>query len=433
MSDHVSDDPVETPQSGAVVDGAKTAQPDEGPAVLTAEMLPTIRACVLDKRIWLAAWSLAGWGALTLLCWAGNLYADGESSPGRLAQWSEANAAGVCGVLMIAIAAFALIKRSPRVLLTEALLVGAEGLYLILFGVRAGGGIVVVGFFQLLWAYRECRRRMAVYKWESDLKATSPQDLARMREVLKSFCRSDEDFARGRVRAVVTDRDFLSNGYAKGYRGQLLADRAILISRSRDDCLVVQRDHAGGLPYKRNMTKVDTEQGLKQFALGPASVLAWKLWAGVSVAPLDIRYLAGQKKATLAILRTFLQDGQGDVKLACVEAMRKMRRDPDVPEATRQLLADSDPSVRAAAAGLLADARSDGMSPHVLPLLSDNAVVVRIAAADYFRARPDASAATALRQALHVEADSKAQKRLRKALDACEVEPSNPYASQRGL
>jgi len=396
-------------------------------------MLPTIRACVLAKRIWLAAWSLVGWGALILLFWASNPESDEGFSPERLTQWSETSAAGVCGVLMIAIGAFGLIKRSPHVLLTEALLVGAVGLYLIVLGVRAGGGIVVVGLFQLMWAYREYRRRMAVYKWESDLQATSPQDLARMREVLKSFCQSDEDFAGGRVRAVVTDRDFLSNGYAKGYRGQLLADQAILISRSRDDCLVVQRDRTRDLPYKRNMTKIDTEQGLKQFALGPASVLAWKLWAGVSVAPLDIRYLARQKKATLAILRTFLQDGQGDVKLACVEAMRKMQRDPDVPGAALQLLADGDPNVRAAAAGLLADARSDGMSPHVLPLLSDNAVIVRIAAADYFRARPDASAAAALRQALHVEADSKAQKRLRRALGACEVEPSNPYANQRGL
>lgn len=409
---------------------------------LTDDMLPAIKANVLGKRVWLAALSLAAWGALTLAIWGANFTDETVRKVSAISVplWILFNGAGILGAVMLLLAAYGFIARDPRVMLMDALTVGAVGIWSVVasfllspalaqHGYQAEGQDgLVVGCVQVLWAYREYRKRLAVAKWQSETLAVAPEVKAAVAVTMKNFAKCDEGFVEGRIQATVGDKDFLAHGRSKVYRGQLLETRAIMVSRSRDDCLIVNRADARLLPYKRGMTKVQTEQGLKQFTFGPASVLAWKLWAGASVLEEDIRNLARRKKANLAILSVFLAGEDAGLKLASLAALKRVRGDGEVPAAAGQLLGDADSRVRRAALEFLADAKAGGLGARVMPMLKDPAAEVRMAAASYFSALPDPSAANALRQAAQVETDGKADKRLRKALTACDADTRNPFS-----
>lgn len=419
---------------------------------LSEDMLPAIRANVLTRKVWMSVGFLLLWGIVNLLFWlAPTAEGDDFALPaisGDSFLWLVfLYGTGVIGATMILFAAFGAITRHPRTIIlagASVVLVGVWNIIvplLILAAVHTEAQTVapdyasiVIGAIQVIWGVREMHKYSLMSAWLPEIATVTPEQQSRIKQHLKKFVKLNEDYSESRIQAAVSDRSFLSRGRREFYRGQLFDSRAIMVSKGLGNCLCIDRDSvAAGRFNDKAMMKVKTDQGFRQFTLGPLSVLSMKQWAGVAVTEKDIQRLVRSKKATLRIIRPFLEDGDPLLRISALKSLKSIRKDSGaVSAAVAERLSDSDASVRTAALSVCRDIRADSLHSLVMPLLEDNDNRVRSSAAAYITSFPQPGSAQALRLAVQSEHDKSVLNEMNKAIRACdkagERAGANPYA-----
>ncbi|MCK4625847.1 MAG: HEAT repeat domain-containing protein [Phycisphaerae bacterium] len=413
---------------------------------ISEEMLPAIRANVLARKVWMSVGFLLLWGVVSLLFWLSPAAEGGDFGlpeiPGdSVLLFVLLYGIGAIGAIMVLFAAFGVITRHPRTIIlagVSVVLVGAWNIivpFLIQATLRTEGekvamdyASIVIGAVQIFWGVREIRKYSLISAWLPEIATVTPEQRSRMKQHLKKFVKLKEDYFESRIQAVITDRGFMSGGRRTGYRGQIFDGRVMMISKGLGECLCIDRDStAAGRFNDRAVVKVETDHGFRQLALGPLSVLSMKQWAGVLVTEKDIQRLVKNKKATLRIIKPFLEDEDPLLRISVLKSLKSIGRDGDATSAVAERLSDLDADVRTAALSACRDLRADDLHDRVVPLLQDDDRRVRGSAAAYVVSFPRPDLAQALRTAVQTERDKAARNQMNKAIKACEKAGANPY------
>jgi len=414
---------------------------------ISRDMLPAIWAVVIRRKVWWAIGWLLFWGLFnlvpSLMYLEENLeYLRGFSSPPVLLYILVLGVPAI-GAGMILFGIHGAVTLRPQTIRMEGLTIIGAGIWniasLVLtivilrkYGVEMENTSTpgIIGAFQIIYGARELRKYAAISGRIPEAATVEPQEQDRIKGILKSFAKTDEDFFDTRIKLFAFDRTFLSSGGRKGFRGQLLDDVAILVAKGLDDCLVIPRETFQAAPYdNKPRTKVPTDQGERQMTLGPISVLTLKRWAGVPVTPRDIQRAAKTGKVSARLMRVFLSDESADLRVAALEGLTGAKKEPDAAVAAAELFGDPDADVRVAALTACKYLRADALHEPVTAMLRDEDARVRRAAAEYMTAVPAPDAVEVLKAAMLDEHDNRTFAQLNKALKACEKAGANRYAA----
>lgn len=414
---------------------------------ISLDMLPAIWAVVIRRKVWWAVGWLLFWGLFNLGMGLVNVEANLEylrqfPTPPVLLYILFLGASAV-GAGMILFGLYGTMTLRPQTIRLEGLAIIGAGTWNIAsllltmavlrrYGVEMEniGGSLFFGVIQLVYGARELRKYAAISGRIAEADTIQPPERDRIRTHLRAFVKTDEDFFDSRIKLFVTDRTFLSRGGRKGFRGQLLDDMAILVSKGLDDCLCIPREAFQAARYNdRARAKVKTDQGERHLTLGPVSVLTLKRWAAVPVSPKDIQRAAKAGKPSTRLMRVFLSDESAALRVAALEGLMGAKQDPDARVAAAEHFGDPDADVRVAALTVCKYLRADALHKPATAMLRDEDARVRRAAAEYITAFPAPDAAEALRGAMLDEHDKRTFAQLDKAVKACEMASTNRYAS----
>jgi len=102
---------------------------------LNDDMIPAIRASVVQKRIWQSIWSLLAWAALIIfLRFDFYIIANGENvwnieNDLSIFDWIIVNGGLIIALAMILLSFYGMITRHPRIILIDGSMVGLIGLW----------------------------------------------------------------------------------------------------------------------------------------------------------------------------------------------------------------------------------------------------------------------------------------------------------------
>ena len=414
---------------------------------ISQDMLPAISAVVIRRKVWWAIGWLLLWGLFNLVLGLLNVeanleYLRGFPSPPVLLYILFLGAPAV-GAGMILFGLYGAMTLRPRTIRLEGLAIIGAGTWNIAsllltmavlrrYGVEMEniGGSLFFGVIQLVYGVRELRKYAAISGRIAEAETIEPPERDRIRTHLRAFAKTDEDFFDNRIKLFAADRTFLSRGGRKGFRGQLLDDMAIMVSKGLDDCLCIPRETFQAARYSnRPKVKVKTDQGERHLTLGPVSVLVLKQWAAVPVTPKDIQRAVKAGKASARLMRVFLSDESEALRVAALEGLMGAKKDPDAGVAAAELFGDPDADVRVAALAVCKYLRADALHEPVTAMLRDEDARVRRAAAEYMTAVPAPDAVEVLKAAMLDEHDKRTFAQLNKAVKACEKAGTNRYAA----
>ena len=417
------------------------------PLRIEKDMLPGIRAVVLRRKIWASVGSLAAWGILNLLLWLPAWEEDQkllDSIPDvPMLLYVLLYGVAVIGATMLVMAIVGALRPRSSVIALDASAVALVGAWnaawpfvAMVVGRKLGFKVefdstwLVLGICQLAWSFRQWRTYREVSGWAPQVAGVGPEEYGRIKKHLSAFVKQDEDYFAGRIAGFVSDRGFLTPGVRKGFRGQVLDDVMILVSKRLDECLRVRWEDAASATYSgaHPRTRVMTEGGLKLLTLGALSVLAVKQWAGLPPTEKDIQRIVKKKKASARLLAMLLGRDDPTFHLIVLGAVGRLRGDPEAPAVAQSRLDDPLGSVRAAAIDACRALRVAGLDGRAIPMLADGEAVARKAAGAYLAAFPVAAACGPLRSAMQHEQDPAVARQMAKAVKACEADGANPYA-----
>ncbi len=413
---------------------------------ITEDMLPAIRANALVGAVRTASYGMLIWGVIWMCVVAEQEGMQGAGAE-MLGAWTQAIVAGI----MILVALFGLMSKSPKVILVEALWVGVLGAvnvaltafvliappedWYLTFGCYG----IVIGLFQMGWGWREHQRYKAVRVWSDDLANVAPDHRTQMRRWLKKFMKSDEDFFEGRIKGMVGYGQlfvrflFSKRNDNKGYRGQVLDDKVVMFAKSMNDYVEIP---AGAEGLENNsatgVMHIETSQGRKKIQFGPLSLLQVKLWAGSEITRSDIHLAATRRVLSAEILGNFVRGENPDTRLAVIEHLRYVKKnDPHRETLAAECLNDAAPAVRAAAMEVSSKLKLGGLHEHVLPHIQDDDRNVRLGAAAYLARFASPESLASLEATRQNEQDEKVQKAMDKAIKACRKLDANPYTTSQ--
>jgi len=304
------------------------------------DALPVVRDVAREGAVVGSAKSLLIWGLINLGAWV----VMGGADPELMAAVAEVGlgmAVLIYGLLVIAVAmlvvaAVGFATRDERTVLGDGIMLGIVGLWnlgsdflaLAILGkygyeLELNPRWMLLGVFQLGWAYRDLMRYKQISAWpRSELPSDS---LREMREAIKELHRAPADVAMGRVKASRTVKGLRSQTVP--YSGQLAGDCAILVSNRSDDFLCLEKADLAMAVYKpKGVTEVATESGQATVQWSAVSLLAVKAWCGVPVAAEDLDYLRTSGSATKALVEQYLTSPDPKLREAAEKAHKKAKQ-----------------------------------------------------------------------------------------------------------
>ena len=419
------------------------------PPQLTKDILPAVRANVLAKKIRNSAGWLFFWGIMTVVAsgffvsfYAGEAPPTPEppAEPSTIAIFIQYGQI-VLGLVLIVFALFCWWAKKPKTILLEAQFLIFVGIANIVssfldnklpFGNSSGFYFAfesfIIGVMQLFYGLRQKRHYKELLKWDTEAQTIHQEEIRRVKTLVREFLKGNDDFFAGRIRLRVSIGNFLLCETAKDCRGHLFDDVAIIISRSMDSYFCIPKTVANTSAVNaRGMAKIMTKFGKKRFTFDPVSILAWKRWASLPVTEMDIRRIVKRKKASLEILRVFLNDENPKLRAVALVSLKSLKNKTEAAAAAISLLDDTDNEVRATALSICKKLRLGGLQERVIPMLKALDSNVRHTACEYIAAYPDPSAAEPLKDAMQSEPDRRTHKQMAKALKVCEEIDANPY------
>lgn len=404
------------------------------PLHLSEEMLPAIKAVVIRRRTWLAIGWLALWGLANV-----GIFLMLRQEFGTLARtgpgWWMVVGIGVISGLMLLSAGFGLLTRHPRTIQAGAAMVGVVGMWNVatsLHSIQATGEEprwIVIGVFQVLFAVREIAIARRILSWLPETEGVG-EDLRRQtHRQVQQFCKLPEDYDQGRLALTLRDKAFLSQGVAKGCRGQVLDGMVLLVTRRLDDCICLTPEQVRAGTFTAAGLRVTTHRGPCVLRFGPASQVRLKQWAQLGVSEKELQAAMKRKEASMRLLETFLASPAPQHRLEVVRALPSFRtRGEPITAMVIAAVDDADPAVQAAALDACTAMRLDRAQEQAIVLLHSDDARVRAAAARYLAALPTSTAAGDIQTALQHETDRTARRDLQRALSAAEQAGANPYA-----
>jgi hypothetical protein len=405
---------------------------------LALDMVPSIRAVVRDRKVLFSAGTLALWGTLNLLIWYGAYYANRDaframSRISPLVYVFQYGILGLAGTMLLG-AVHGLITRRPETILMESAVLTLVGVWnLAIPWLEAGAftrggypsqpnmGTLIMGAVQVFWGIREGIRYRGMRAWSDAIRTVTRERRREAGRLLTAFFQADEDLLAGRFKAFVEEGGFFARSVRKGYRGQLLDEKALVISKRRDDFLIVSRLEAQGAKYhpRQGTGWIQTDMGVRKFQFGPLSAVVFKRWAGLSPTEADLKRAARKGHAPADVLAIYMKDPSVTLRIAALRCAGGLKKQP-LPPAALECLTDADAEVRATAMAACRAAKADGLQPQAVDMLRDPAPAVRKAAAEYLTRFPAASAAETLHGLVQLEEDGAARGQMAKALKACD-------------
>lgn len=418
--------------------------PKTAPTELSGDMIPAIRASIVQKRVWQSIWSLMGWGLLFLffrfdafLFIQDNNFAWNATS---VLETIAVTGGFLIPLSMVLMSFYGMVTRHPRLILLDGSMVGLNGLWnmglFVLFFTlgETNYWYLFWGVIQIHWGLKEFKRHKVVASWAKETAHVTQEAKDLVKSIIKRYRLKHEDFFAGRLVAkVVLKKGFFSE-IKRRYCGNICPEASIMVSDKMDRYLHISREDAFVAVYKKE-GRVDfqTELGENKVKFQVLSLLAWKKWAGVAIIPHDLQRLVREKKLSLDILRVFMRDENPEIRKTVLKLLPRLRKTPDLTKTVGEMFDDPAPAICAAALDVCPKIKAGLLHEKVIPLLQHAAKEVRLAAVRYIASFPQAEAALALKSLMPNEQDDHAYKQMEKALQACQKktiqsDDSNPYA-----
>lgn len=381
-----------------------------------------------------AAGSLAAWGAINLGIWY-FLGSENRAILGRLPNPSNElqfliYGSAFIGLVMLSFAAVAALTKAAFTIIMDGLSlvgVGAWNIFHDFFALSAlrpyGYTIekpstlwIILGICQLVWGFRQFKHYARVSSWTGAV--SNPEETEDVRKYLLSINKGAENYENKRITASTTIKGPLGIGFFDttiSYFGWFAGEHLLLMSKQMNDFLLIERKAASAATYGKGIMDVMTDKGKLSLSLGGLSVLTIKEWTGKTITPLDIRYLAEQKKVTITILRPFLHSADSGMREAACTALSSID-DSNSGDVLLRYLDDSDAIVRAAALAACKKMKISSVQDKAIQLLADPSDDVRKIAADYLKYFPTPSTVPLLERYLSSEQSEIVRKGLQQAL-----------------
>ena len=414
-------------------------------AELTDDMIPAIRASVVQKRIWQSIWSLLVWGILNLLLGFNFLLLLQDEKVWDIwedwpvLEWVVFNGGLIIALTMILLSFYGMITRHPRIILIDGCMVGLTGLWNIgvyVLVLAATGGRLYLNLFwgvlQVYWGIKEFRKHKIVVDWAKETTHISREEKKLIGAIIRMYNMGEEDFFTGRLMAKITFAKGIGHETRRLYFGKLCPEAGILVSSRMDGYLRIRRETACLAVYGKNgRVNFNTELGKRKVQFGVLSTLAWKKWAGVRITPDDLHRLLRRGKLSLEMLRIFMRDENPRIRKAVVKLLPLCHHAIGLTETVGEMLEDTDPTICAAALNICPKVKAGMLHDKVIPLLKNAANEVRHAAAKYFTSFPQGQTVGVLVSIMPEEQDIHVYRQMEKALRACKKsgpqDNSNPY------